>query len=83
MHNSEPHVQVTCFTHIQDLINNYNCTCAVGYFGRNCETNIDDCLPRPCVNGGTCIDQVNGYRCQCTDDFEVSRLQYVYKNKKF
>lgn len=23
----------------------------------------------PCLNGGTCIDQVNGFFCNCTSDF--------------
>jgi Notch-like protein len=26
---------------------------------------IDDCKHTPCKNNGTCIDQVNGYTCQC------------------
>ena len=32
---------------------------------------IDECLPRPCENGGTCTDLVNGYHCDCLTDFEV------------
>lgn len=37
--------------------------------GINCETNIDDCVTGPCQNGGTCIDEVAKYTCQCTSDF--------------
>ena len=33
--------------------------------GLNCETEIDDCEPNPCMNGGDCIDLVIGYRCVC------------------
>ena len=55
----------------QDLFNDYSCSCQPGYFGRNCEMEIDECLPRPCENGGTCTDLVNGYRCDCPTDFEV------------
>ena len=29
-------------------------------------TDIDECASQPCRNGGNCIDQVNGYQCQCT-----------------
>lgn len=58
----------------QDLLNGYTCSCPEGYFGLHCETNIDDCLPRPCIHGGTCIDLVNGYRCQCAAEFTVSEL---------
>ena len=36
---------------------------------------IDECTSNPCVNGGTCIDQVNGYRCQCTSKWQGPRCQ--------
>ena len=26
---------------------------------------INECVSTPCVNGGTCVDQVNGYMCNC------------------
>eukprot|EP00117_Sycon_ciliatum_P037554 scpid32913/ scgid6063/ Fibropellin-1; Epidermal growth factor-related protein 1; Fibropellin-I; SpEGF I; UEGF-1 len=26
---------------------------------------INECAPRPCLNGGTCLDQVNNYTCIC------------------
>ena len=32
---------------------------------------IDECLPRPCENGGTCTDLVNGYHCNCSSEFSV------------
>ena len=45
----------------KDLLNNYTCTCMAGYTGRNCETEINECLvgaqPK-CVNNGTCVDKV-------------------------
>lgn len=28
-------------------------------------TDTDECVSAPCQNGGTCVDQVNSYRCQC------------------
>ena len=30
---------------------------------------IDDCFPDPCLNGGTCIDGINTYTCQCSDGY--------------
>lgn len=27
---------------------------------------LDECASAPCQNGGSCIDGVNGYTCQCT-----------------
>ncbi|KAI8516756.1 hypothetical protein Bbelb_053370 [Branchiostoma belcheri] len=42
-----------------------NCTSAPGWSGRLCETDYDDCLSTPCPRNYTCIDQVNGYVCEC------------------
>jgi hypothetical protein len=47
------------------LVNAYNCTCAAGYSGPTCATNINECAPNPCLNGGTCADLVNAYSCTC------------------
>ncbi len=30
---------------------------------------IDDCLPGPCLNNGTCEDGINSYRCHCSQGF--------------
>ena len=39
----------------QDEVNGYNCSCAAGFTGQLCETNIDDCVMNPCENEGTCM----------------------------
>ena len=26
---------------------------------------IDECASSPCLNGGACIDGINGYTCNC------------------
>ncbi|KAL3983031.1 EGF-like domain family protein [Acanthocheilonema viteae] len=44
---------------------NYRCICEPGFTGQNCETNINDCSPSPCPLAATCIDQVDGFFCQC------------------
>ncbi|KAH3807860.1 hypothetical protein DPMN_136207 [Dreissena polymorpha] len=43
----------------------FTCTCAPGYTGNLCQTNIDECASGPCLNNGTCIDLVNGFICDC------------------
>ena len=32
--------------------------------------NIDECEPQPCENGGQCVDEVNGYTCECATGYE-------------
>lgn len=36
-------------------MNGFNCSCAPGYTGFICETDIDDCEMNPCENDGTCL----------------------------
>lgn len=49
-----------------DKAGGYECVCAAGYTGVNCDHEINDCGPlNPCRNGGTCLDRLNGYQCQC------------------
>ena len=52
---------------------------------------VDECVSGPCQNGGTCVDQVNGYLCQCapgytdlqchtgkgTDQLEKNSIRFV------
>ena len=40
-----------------------------------CFTDIDECASAPCQNGGTCIDQVNGYLCQCAPGYTDLQCQ--------
>ena len=28
---------------------------------------VNECDSSPCQNGGTCVDEIYGYTCQCTD----------------
>lgn len=46
-----------------------SCRCLAGFTGRYCETNMDDCLMRPCANGATCVDGVNRFSCLCPAGF--------------
>ena len=33
--------------------------------GADCFQNLDDCITDPCYHGGTCMDQVGYYTCDC------------------
>jgi len=31
---------------------------------------VDECQSSPCLNGATCVDLENGYRCQCAEGWQ-------------
>ncbi|XP_077869119.1 sushi, von Willebrand factor type A, EGF and pentraxin domain-containing protein 1-like [Saccoglossus kowalevskii] len=47
------------------------CWCSDGYTGPGCEHNIDECLSNPCYNGGTCLDEINKFSCDCAPGYIV------------
>ena len=44
--------------HCVDLKDDFRCECKDGYWGKNCEKEVDDCQFKPCINNGTCLDKV-------------------------
>lgn len=61
------------------------CRCIEGFTGRYCEENINDCLTEnnttKCLNGGTCIDKINAYDCNCTGTGNLTDQHVVFFNK--
>ncbi|CAH3188757.1 unnamed protein product, partial [Porites lobata] len=55
--------------------NGYKCTCVKGFTGRNCETNINDCVNITCLNNGTCIDLIDGFNCSCPPGYAGNRCE--------
>ena len=45
----------------------YTCDCVPGFFGDDCEVDVDYCMSAPCQNNGTCHDIMGGpgYSCTC------------------
>lgn len=35
----------------------------------NFSADVNECASDPCTNGGTCVDQVNGFTCSCVPGF--------------
>ena len=52
-----------------DLLNDYSCSCMLGFTDKNCSTNIDDCFPDPCYHGSQCVDGVNNFSCLCSPGY--------------
>lgn len=44
---------------------NFSCACTLGFQGRLCDADIDDCTSTSCANGSTCIDLIGMTRCDC------------------
>jgi hypothetical protein len=44
----------------------FQCECESGYSGPTCEIDDDDCAAQPCENGGTCLDGVAAFTCDCS-----------------
>ncbi|XP_030850959.1 fibropellin-3-like [Strongylocentrotus purpuratus] len=53
------------------------CTCASGYTGALCSTDIDECASYPCLNGAICINIPNRYFCLCSYGYSGSRCMIV------
>ena len=41
---------------------------------------VDECASRPCLHGGTCVDETNSFRCVCEGYFRGTICQYGENN---
>ena len=51
--------------------------------GMMCQTEVNECASGPCLNGGTCIDRLNGYECQCGNDYQGTNCQDEAQRKLY
>ena len=51
-------------------LDGFSCACEPGWQGKNCDENIDDCSPNPCLNDGICTDGIASYNCDCALGFD-------------
>lgn len=52
-----------------DLISDFFCICLVGFTGKICEVNIDDCRFNMCMYNFVCVDEINFFKCKCVFGF--------------
>ncbi|XP_003944187.2 protein crumbs homolog 1 isoform X1 [Saimiri boliviensis] len=48
----------------EDIYSSYHCSCPLGWSGKHCELNVDECFSNPCIHGN-CSDSVAAYHCRC------------------
>ncbi|CAL4094795.1 unnamed protein product [Meganyctiphanes norvegica] len=54
----------------------YECLCAPGYHGSECQYKIDACYGTPCDNGATCkVFETGRYECHCPTGYEGGRCE--------
>ena len=69
-----------------DLVTEVNCTSHASVvfllsdsllflFDFFCRIDVDECSSNPCLNGGCCTDQVNGYVCSCQPGYAGAQCQ--------
>ncbi|XP_072033997.1 uncharacterized protein [Amphiura filiformis] len=54
----------------RDNDGSYDCDCVPGWEGKNCQTDIDECLNMPCQNGATCNNNDGSYKCDCAPGYD-------------
>ncbi|CAB1437992.1 unnamed protein product [Pleuronectes platessa] len=62
-----------CRSHVGGQL---SCECEGGFTGTYCHENINDCESAPCLNGGTCMDQISRYQCVCADGWEGATCRH-------
>ncbi|XP_052216781.1 fibrillin-2-like [Dreissena polymorpha] len=61
-------------TSVCDTVNG-SCTCAAGWTGLECKTDVDECVSAngfKCPANSTCVNTIGSYKCDCDPGFKTS-----------
>ena len=47
----------------------------VVFSGYTCEQEVNECMMRPCLNNGLCVDQLNDFQCSCRPGYSGKRCE--------
>ena len=47
----------------------YRCDCQPGFRGPYCSEDIDECILKPCRNGGRCQNDYGAFKCNCPQEY--------------
>ena len=59
------------YIHFQDRVNGFDCQCAPGYYGDQCETERDECASNPCQNAVRCHVSRSQTKSSCFSDYKI------------
>ena len=87
-------VKNTGFMHLMHALSwkpfiNSICNMRLRIISQSIQTDIDDCSPNPCQNGGKCTDEAYSYKCACKQGYsgtncETSKTFFVtFVNRTF
>ena len=59
----------------------YSCSCNCGWTGTNCNSQVNQCVNTPCLNGGLCQNVAPcGYQCICPPGYTGTKCDIVINN---
>lgn len=53
----------------------FKCVCVDGMVGTYCSVEVNECDSSPCENGGTCIDKIGEFVCECFPKFKGEKCE--------
>ncbi|XP_056018350.1 sushi, nidogen and EGF-like domain-containing protein 1 [Ostrea edulis] len=60
----------------EDLYRDFRCHCSNAFTGKRCQTDIDECATStPCLNGGTCVNNLGSFTCSCLSGWTGSMCE--------